>query len=348
MTKNILVVGAGGNAGMNFTKSLHLSREPYNIYGADIRTTKLRAVNHLYKQVFTIPRINERKHADILSLVAANNIDMIHPQPDAEVMYFLKYDKVFEKYIFPHDYIEALILANKYEVQNKANSTKFKRMRYLDFFYSKQQKEDFDSMKYEGRVWVRAIRGAGSRAALPVGSVEQAHNWVNYWVEFKGYRPEDFMLAQYLPGREFAVQTFWSNGKLIHSQARERIEYFFNNVMPSEQSSTPSIATVTHDFKILDAAHEAIYKFNNAPNGIYCVDIKEDHNGNLIILEINYGRFFTTNDFLARCGVNTPNAYVQKFLFGNEDIQINTARHATCYRGLDMEPTIDYGPWENQ
>ena len=80
--------------------------------------------------------------------------------------------------------------------------------------------------------------------------------------------------------------------------------------------------------------------------GIYGVDMKEDENGKCIMTEINYGRFYTTSEFFARCGVNTPAVY------------LNTIKHGYFYapskvnsvpfdhkwvRTLDAEPVFVSG-----
>ena len=76
--------------------------------------------------------------------------------------------------------------------------------------------------------------------------------------------------------------------------------------MPSGQSSTPSVARTIHDRKVYDTAYLAIKAITPNPHGIYCVDLKESSDQNIIPLEVNYGRFFTTSNFFAALGVNGP------------------------------------------
>ena len=48
------------------------------------------------------------------------------------------------------------------------------------------------------------------------------------------------------------------------------------------------------------AAPKAIYLIDEKPNGIYCVDLKEDKFGNICPTEINAGRFHTTGYFTTK------------------------------------------------
>ena len=163
----------------------------------------------------------------------------------------------------------------------------------------------------QAKVWVRAIRGAGSRAALPVETAAQAVAWIRYWCETRGLKPTDFMLAEYLPGREFAFQSLWHEGQLVTSMARERCEYLFGNQMPSGQSSTPSLARTVHREDVNRIATQAVRAVDALPHGVYCVDLKENTLGQPCVTEINLGRFFTTSDFFSHAGCNMPAYYVQ-------------------------------------
>ncbi len=71
----------------------------------------------------------------------------------------------------------------------------------------------FDIKRDSDVVWVRATAGAGSKAALPVKTYEQAANWIRYWEEMKGLGPQNFMVAEFLPGREFAFSKSMAKGR---------------------------------------------------------------------------------------------------------------------------------------
>ena len=170
----------------------------------------------------------------------------------------------------------------------------------------------FKKLKKRGeKIWVRAIRGAGSRAALPVTNVKHAEVWIDYWNTMRDTTYADFMLAEFLPGREFAFQSVWKDGKLITSQARERKEYVFGSLTPSGQSSSPSVAVTVHDSRVNKIATAAVLAVDKHASGIFCVDLKENAEGVPCVTEINIGRFFTTSDFFAAAGCNMPLLYLR-------------------------------------
>ena len=170
---------------------------------------------------------------------------------------------------------------------------------------------------------------------------------MSYWVKNKKIKADDFMLSEFLPGKEYAVQTLWHDGKLLHSQARERVEYFFGNMIPSGQSSTPSVAKTVKDQDVYDMANAAINSITGSPNGIYCVDMKRNSLGILIPTEVNYGRFFTTSDFFSSLGMNSPKLYckmLQGYFPIKDDIKINCIEDEYYWlRGLDKLPTLIEG-----
>ena len=136
-----------------------------------------------------------------------------------------------------------------------------------------------DLLERHERVWVRALHGAGTRAALPVRTPEQAVAWVRWWSEERGLAPDQFMAAQMLPGREFAYQSLWQDGELVAGQARERVEYLYGHLTPSGQTSTPTVARTVAEPAVDALALAAIRALDPEPHGVFCVDMKQDADG---------------------------------------------------------------------
>lgn len=337
MKNKILILGTGGNAGINFSRSLNLSND-FELVGCD---TDEYFINHsVCKDNYLISKNKDEKINQLKRIINDHGITMIHAQPDPEVQFLLQNKEIFKNYIFDHNYETWKVFRNKYECQRIWNE-KLNLNFEIAKFDSLTQLEFDRLLKNNKRVWVRAIEGAGSKAALPVATYDQAKNWINYWIEFKGMSSSQFMICEYLPGREFAVQMLWNKGELIHSQARQRIRYIFEGIMPSGQSSTPSVAKTINEDSIYKMAEIFIKTIDSNPNGIYCIDMKENSNNLLIPTEVNYGRFFTTSYFFSVLGVNSPVDYVNLFLNKNVEKKINYIKDEyTCIRGIDTEPKI--------
>jgi hypothetical protein len=72
--------------------------------------------------------------------------------------------------------------------------------------------------------------------------------------------------------------------------------------------------------------------------------MKTDAAGDIIPLEVNYGRFFTTSDFFSNLGVNGPDIYIQSALGHEVEPSVETITSPkTWIRGLDREPILADG-----
>ncbi len=320
MTKRILVTGAGGPAAINFIKSLRMVKEDsFYIVGTD--------VNKFHIEVspvdarYIVPKATAEDYVDKLNeIIEKEEIEMVHPQPDIEVLVIAE----------NRNRINAITRLPKTETiricQDKQKTAEILKRAGVPVpesirIKSRDHVEDAFSQLVElceqEVVWVRAIKGAGSKAALPVKEVEHAIAWMDYWIKMKGLDWSDFMLCEFLPGKEYAWQSIWDNGELITSQARQRLEYLFGHITPSGQTSTPAVAVTVHNDLVNEVATKAVLAIDKEATGIFCVDIKENRDGVPCVTEINAGRFFTTSNFFSEAGVNMPYYHV-KLAFGEE------------------------------
>jgi carbamoyl-phosphate synthase large subunit len=315
--KRILVTGAGGSAAHNFIESLRISKENFYIIGADAKKFHLEMSD--CNEYVIIPLVSDKDYLVKLNqLIVEKEIDFVHPQPDPEVL-FLSRNR--EKVKAP------LLLPSKETIE--VCQEKMQLMKLLsscgvavpESYMVNSQK---DLKKYLNKIlrknekaWLRSTTGAGSKASLPVKYFEHARSWINYWEKMKGTGYGKFMISEFLPGKEFAFQSIWKEGKLITSQARERIEYIFGNLTPSGQTSSPSVAKTVHRADVNKIATAAITCVDPKATGVFCVDLKENKNGTPCVTEINAGRFFTTSNFFAHAGSNMPYYYI-KMAFGEK------------------------------
>jgi carbamoyl-phosphate synthase large subunit len=339
----ILLLGCGGNAGINFVKSIKHADPKIEIYGIDIDKYNLISSNADHK--FLIPKNDDNitKINFINNIIQKYNIDCIHAQPDIEVKFLCENRHQIICQSFEHNIQDFHKCHDKHYTANVWKNLFEYNFNVYQLDEVKKNLSLFDVLQVDSpKVWCRSKYGAGSKAALPVHSVDEAICWAQYWINNKGLALSDFTLSTFLPGREYAVQTFWFHGELIHAQARERLVYFFGNIMPSGQSSTPAVAKTISDNRVYNIAYEAIMAINSKPHGIYCVDMKENSYNEIIPIEINYGRFFTTSDFFAQLGVNTPYVYLKScFTDIYQDKAINAIIDEFYWiRGLDKLPIL--------
>jgi carbamoyl-phosphate synthase large subunit len=307
----VLLLGAGGSAGANVVDALRLSGRGYRVVGVDVSPVRLHL--SLADERVVGCRPTDPAYADGLRrLVETRAVDMVHPQPDPEViavgalrerlgaMTFLPSQAALETAADKAGFAARMARAGVPVPQSTA---------YSDLSTVVAQTEAM--LHDHERVWVRARTGAGSRASLPVRSGEQARAWIGWWTSEKEMRADEFMAAEMLPGREFAYQSVWQDGELVAGQARERVEYLYGFLTPHGQTSTPAVARTVKEPRVDALAQAAVRALDPRPQGAYCVDIKEDASGDPRVTEVNAGRFFTTSNFLAHAGLNMPDMLVR-------------------------------------
>lgn len=309
--KRILVTGSGGAAARNFIESLRLSAEKYYITGTDTKPYHIELSDVDIR--YLLPLASDKSYLNKLNkVIKKEKIDLVHPQPDPEVLFLSRNrEKISAKLCLPSKKtIE--ICQNKIKL---INLLKEHGVPVGESFFIKSEKDLKRHLnklfKKHKKVWLRATRGAGSKASLPITNEYHGKFWIDYWSKMKNIGFGDFMVSEFLPGKEFAFQSIWKNGNIITSQARERVEYIFGNITPSGQTSSPSVARTVHRSDVNKIATNAILAVSPRATGIFCVDLKENKNKIPCVTEINAGRFFTTSNFFAKAGSNMPYHYIK-------------------------------------
>lgn len=140
-------------------------------------------------------------------------------------------------------------------------------------------------------LWCRVRAGAGSSAAAPVATPDQARWWISYWSDLRGVPVASFVLSEYLPGRDFFAQALWKDGELVVIKTCERLSYFVVGGAPSGVSSASRLAKTVHEPRVAELCTAAVRVLDPIASGTFNFDLKEDAAGVPSITEINAGRF---------------------------------------------------------
>jgi carbamoyl-phosphate synthase large subunit len=312
--KRIIVTGAGGSAAINFINSLRMAQEKFYIVGLDMDRYFLE-VCPADKRFQIIYAYDPDYIEKLNKIIESENVEFVHPQPEQEVDILSKNkDKIKAKTLLPRP--ETIqICQNKMALIEKLARAGIPTPKSLLINSEEDVKEAFRTLGK--KLWFRAIKGAGSRAALPIVEPSHAVMWIDYWKKMRDIGYGSFMASEFLPGKEFAFQSVWYDGELITSQARERLKYLMGHLMPSGQTSTPSLARTVNRNDVNETATKAVELVDKKATGIFCIDMKENAEGIPCVTEINAGRFFTTSNFFSAAGVNMPYIYV-KLAYGEE------------------------------
>lgn len=350
--RRILVTGAGGSAASNFIDSLRLATERFYLVGTDVGPYHLELAD--VDARYLLPPVDDPAYLSALNaVIEAEEVEFVHAQPDPEVLFLARRRAEVGARILLPDTKTLETCQDKLRFARSIQAAGLPVPEFAGVDSENTLREGTERiLDRHAKVWVRATRGAGARASLPVTNSEQAVQWVRYWIDVKGFDWDDFMVTEFLPGREFAFQSLWREGELLTSQARERLQYLFGHLVPSGQTSTPSVARTVHRSDVNELASDAIRALDAGATGVFCADLKEDADGRPLLTEINAGRFFTTSNFLARAGLNMPHLYV-KLAYGDElpELRVTDAVEDGLYwvRMIDMGfKLVREGEWTSR
>jgi carbamoyl-phosphate synthase large subunit len=287
--KKILVTGSGGIGGVNFVRALRVIDEKFFIVGTDFNQY------HLEFPDVDI-RVRTPRHSDpqfiplIKKIISEHSIDFIHPQPSSESLVISEDTELKQKTFLPNSSIISYdkLTTQKTLFKNNIPVAITKTLSSIDELQSCFEK--FGG----GPLWIRSKKGAGGNLSLLCKNHEEAKCWINLWIMKNNAVLDDFMIQEYLPGRNIAWDSFWHEGKLIASYSRERIEYPFKHISPSGITGTPTVSKIIVDENINKLSESAIKCIDEKPHGNYAVDLKGDQNNKMNITEIDSGKFHTT------------------------------------------------------
>jgi carbamoyl-phosphate synthase large subunit len=191
-------------------------------------------------------------------------------------------------------------------------------------------------------LWCRVRKGSGSFGAIPVTRPEQARSWIRYFQEVRGVPPGAFTLSEYLPGRDFCVQSLWRDGRLILVKMAERLTYI-DNGGPSGVSSMAALARTAFDAIVIEACMRAVRALDARASGAFFADVKESADGAPCITEINAGRLASMTNLLDLSGRSNMSATYVRLALG-EPVRIRDPleRSEDCYivRSVDTAPAV--------
>ena len=287
----VLVTGAGGLAGVNFVRALRASTKGYYVVGTDFNKYHI-----LYPDVdarYLTPRHSDTSFVPRVAEIAAKEkADFLHPQPSSEAYVIASNrEKLPCKVFLPPASVmrvgqDKLLSEKRLKAQRipVAKTAPIKGKADVRAAFSKLGKP----------LCVRARHGAGGRLSLLCADAVEARLWIELWVKRGGTDYDEFILQEYLPGRNIAWDSIWKDGRLVTSYSRERLEYPFKHISPSGITGTPSVSRIVHDPRLNEVGQRAVRAVDPRPNGAYSVDVKESSDGTPCITEVDAGKFHST------------------------------------------------------
>lgn len=304
----IAVLGAGGPAGVNVCRALNDAG--HDVYGQDDNRDHLVWAEPFCTSTF----------GPLGAKLNDWGLDVVCAQPDSMVRWLSRQD------------VPKLMPSSRVIERCQDKTQAIERWSRLGLVRS----SFVDVNEMRPPFWLRATSGAGARGATLIENRVTAYHWVRYW-QSRGVDWE-FMAEEYLPGRDYCWSSLWHDGVLVAAFARERLEWIYPHLSPSGRTGTPSISETVHNHDVNEMGFKAVRAVDDRPNGIYCVDLREDKNGIPRPTEINAGRWATTTPLYSELGVNLPDLHAR--LAVGDDIEslgndiypagIRLSRHIDC------------------
>jgi carbamoyl-phosphate synthase large subunit len=280
-------------------------------------------------------------------IAAAEQIDLIMPNNDVEVAPISAHrDQLDADTFLPsHETIELCqdkLILNLHLSRNGIRVAQTYLLNSAD-----EADEVFSRFERSDLLWCRMRKGSGSKGSLPVRDPDQLRFWVQYWRDMREIPENMFLVCEYLPGRDYAFQSLWKDGELVIAKTCQRLSYLFGATLPSGSSSTPSIGKLVNNPRVNEICTKSVLAVDPKATGMFCIDLKENQEGNPCVTEINIGRFFMITPAFDSVGRHNMAELYLRLAFG-EDVAVHVNERFSdvgsdetfLVREIDNEPMV--------
>lgn len=299
----ILVTGACGVTSRSVVRSLLLSKNfsSSEFIGADIGDNLYGFYEKLYKRVYKVPHVSTQGYrATMEGIIKEENIDAAVVIPELEVVHWSSHPFAIPYLVPPPRFSEAVI--SKRNLYDMLEGTGLIPA-YLIAKRRQIQDPQF-SNPFSYPCWIRdfSIGSTSGKGAYMASDSEQLIAWTTI-----NRGTEEFMLSEFLSGRNYTCHLLYNHGTLLKVGIYERLEYFMKNVAISGITGNISRGRLTNDELVkansIKAVESICEKTRETMHGLVAVDLRADRKGNPLITEINIRHVACTSAF-ASAGFN--------------------------------------------
>lgn len=311
--RRLLIGGAGGGGSNNLIRAMRRLPEGEGLHLVGVNADEFALARSLTDRSYLVPHSSDpAAYLEGLAQVArAESVDLLVPTNDTEVAVLSRHRDALEVPVLlpPPSVVEACV--DKARFGRTMREAGVAVPRAITINDLDEVPGVWEALGGPDVVWLRLRSGNGSRGTLPVRAPEQAASWIRYWSETRGVAPTDFVFNEFLPGRDFAFEGIWRDGRLLAGKTAHRVRYLFGNNVPSGTLSTPSLARLVAEPAVVQACEAAVEALDPAATGVFSIDLKEDAQGRPNLTEINVARFFRISPIFNLSGsVNLAGVYL--------------------------------------
>lgn len=333
----VLISACGGSTGIDIARSLRYSNLNLFLVGMDIAYKGRVFGRELCDKVVAAPDPGDGFAKRVEKICKENKIDVVILNHSKEIGLLAKQKRKLRTFCLLPSFKVINICSDKWKTARALSETK-----YIPWSLKVEKSRDVDKafLERKGPFWLRLTIGLGGKRSILVKKVEQAKSWISYWKEINSKKEEEWILQEYLPGKNASWLSVWQKGKLKASGAWERLEYYISSAAVSGVSGQASIGKTIVSKEIERLGIEVVKKIAREPNGIFVIDVRYDKKGEPKVTEVE-NRLSGRPWLLAKAGVNLAEVIVKCFL----KLPVKRRRvkeGVMIYRQLDMEPVIRF------
>ena len=336
----VLILGAGGAAANAVVRSLRLAGG-YRIVGAD--SDRYTLPLSLADECHLIPAYTDSGYTEaLIALVDEIRPDVVHAQPEEMVLGLSRLRAMLPGtwMIPPSGVVE--LTQDKFASAQAFLAAGVPHPR--TFLIRDPESVGLALDRLHGRMWLRARYGAGGAGAIVVADYQDACRWVE-----RHHGWGEFTAATVLDGASYAFQSLWVDGELVVGQGKRRIRWANGRNTPTGVGGSSAVSETIRSPEVAEVAVAAVRAVDEAPHGLFGVDMVWNMAGEPRVTEVNAGRFHTTVDMLAHAGLNLPSIYMDLAAaksprFPREPVIDPLEPGILWIRGMDREPVMIPAP----
>lgn len=314
MKKNILVFPCGSEIGLEIYRSMRYSTH-FSLVGASSVDDHGKYVYERY--IGDVPFHHDDAFASrIKAIVAEHNIDAIYPAMDAVAKTL-------------HDMAEELpcrVIGSRRETSDICAS-KAKTYRVLSHVVPTPRQYASPEHAERFPIFIKPDRGYGSRGCLRADNRIQATQFL------AEKNADDYLLLEYLPGREWTVDCFSNrHGELMFCAPRGRNR--ISNGISVNTSPDESVAAILQRYA--DGINQTL-----SPRGAWFFQVKQNDHGTPVLLEVA-ARLGGSSGLFRIKGVNFAllscfDAFDFDVEIATNDYVIEMDRALNCHYAIDID-----------
>ncbi len=283
----ILITGACGVTPRAIARSLHVCRRfcDATLIGTDRGGNWYGFYEGLYDRVYLVPDTRDPRYVEAIHDICRKEaIDVAIVSPETEVLFWSAREFPVPTLLPPSAVVMvAISKKNLYDaLQDSGLIPSYTIVSRVDLL----ARHGLDLS--QGPAWLRDFSDASSSGlgSILVHDQEQAYAWA-----YLNPGIAEYMVAEYLPGRNFGCCLLFHDDKLLKVGCFERVDYFMGHLVVSGITGNTSRGRLVNDPRLRTMAEQAVRTISRqrdvAAHGLFTVDLKEAVDGSPKVTEIN-------------------------------------------------------------